>query len=62
MQECIKDPACVLTCGQFRQVLGLLGWVPKKQNSLEADGLMGPQSDADPQVMAANDLNQPAIL
>lgn len=51
-----------ITCGKFRQVLLLLGRIPKKQNALEADGLVGTQSDADTQVVTADDLNQPGIL
>lgn len=51
-----------VTCGKLWQVLLLLGCVPKKQNTLEADGLVGTQSDTNAQVMTANDLDQPGIL
>lgn len=50
------------TCGKLRQVLLLLGIIPKKQNALKADGLVGTQSDTNTQVMTGNDLNQPGIL
>lgn len=50
------------TCGEFGQVLLLLGFIPKKQNALEANGLVSTQSDTDAQVITANDLNQPGIL
>lgn len=51
-----------VTCGKLRQVLLLLSWISKQQNALKADGLVGTQSDANTQVMTANDLNQPGIL
>lgn len=54
--------AGLLTCGKLRQVLLLLGWIPKKQNALEANGLVGTQGDAHTEVMTANDLNEPGIL
>lgn len=50
------------TCGKLRQVLLLLGFIPKKQNALETDRLVGSQSDANTHVMTTNDLNQTGIL
>lgn len=51
-----------LTCGNFGKILLLLGRVPKQQDALEADGLVGSQRDAHAQVVAAHDLNQPGVL
>lgn len=57
-----REVSRLLTCGEFGEVLLLLGFVSEKQNSLEADGLVRPQSDADAQILAANDLHQPSVL
>lgn len=51
-----------LTCCNFGKILLLLGRVPKQQDALEADGLVGSQRDAHAQVVAAHDLNQPGVL
>lgn len=51
-----------LTCGHFGKILLLLGRRAKQQDALEADGLVGTQRDADAQVVAAHDLNQPGVL
>lgn len=50
------------TCGKLRQVLLLLGFIPKKQNALETNRLVGSQSNTNSQVMTTNNLNQPRIL
>lgn len=52
----------LLTWGKLGQVLLLLGSIPKKQNTLKADRLVGTQSNTNAQVMNANDLNQSSIL
>lgn len=52
----------LITCGEFGQVLLLLGFVSKQQNSLEADGLVSSQSDANSQIVTADDLNQASVL
>lgn len=60
-----SEGACkssLFTCGELRQVLLLLGWIPKEQDALEADGLVGTQSDSNTEVVTANNLNQPGIL
>lgn len=51
-----------LTGCNFGKILLLLGRVPKQQDALEADGLVGSQRDAHAQVVAAHDLNQPGVL
>lgn len=52
----------MLTCRKFRQVFLLLRWIPKKKNALESNGLVGTKSDANTQVVTADDLNQPGVL
>lgn len=52
----------ILTCGHFGQVLLLLCFVSKKQNPLEADGLVRSQCDADTQIFTADDLHQASVL
>lgn len=51
-----------LTGGQARQVLALLLGGPEEEDALEADGLVGAQRDAHPQVVAPHDLHQAGVL
>lgn len=54
--------AARLTCGHFGKILLLLGRIAKQQDALEANGLVSTQCDANTQVVAAHDLNQPGVL
>lgn len=61
-QQTHHNIRCHSTCCKLRQVFLLLGWIPKKQDALEADGLVGAQSDADAQVVTPDDLHQAGVL
>lgn len=52
----------MVTGGELGQVLFLLGRIPKQQNALEADGLVSTQSNANTQIVNADDLDQTSIL
>lgn len=54
--------AGVVTGRELGQVLFLLGRIPKEQNALKADGLVGTQSNANTQIVDADDLDQTSIL
>lgn len=57
-----KSAQILITCGEFGQVLLLLGFVSKQQNSLKANRLVSSQCDADSQIVTADDLNQASVL
>lgn len=52
----------MITGGKLGQVLLLLGRIPKEQNALKANGLVGTQGNTDAQIVNADDLNQTSIL